>query len=73
MLGEQDRKFVDDLWLDALRPYVGGGIVPFYRTPAGAVDAARTIDAFMRMHNVCKLDPKTGREIPWPPIEGVVK
>jgi hypothetical protein len=60
-LNESDQK-----WIDALKPFWGGGTVPFWRNEDGTINAARTIDWMMRTRGEKKLDPKTGAEIPWP-------
>ena len=46
-LNEIDRK-----WVDALKPYYGGGTVPLYHNPDGTVDASRTIQRFAESHDV---------------------
>jgi len=46
---DSDRK-----WVDALKPYIGGGIVPFYTLPDGSVDAQKTIDSFCMLNDVNK-------------------
>lgn len=47
----------DRKWIDALKPYLGGGIVPVYTNPDGTVNAARTIDNFCLMKGARKIGP----------------
>lgn len=35
---------MDDKWIEALRPYNGGGIVPVWKLADGTIDAVKTID-----------------------------
>lgn len=49
---------VDRRWVDALKPYVGGGFVPIYRNDDGSVDTVYTIDRFCEMHGIEKIDGK---------------
>jgi len=56
---------IDQKWLDAIRPYWGGGTVPFWSSQSGEVDADKTIDRMMKSRSQKKLDPKTGAEIEW--------
>ena len=53
---------VDQKWVDALRPYWGGGIVPLFKNADGTVNAERTMEHFARMHRVPKIGPN-GEEI----------
>lgn len=47
----------DRKWLNALKPYVGGGIVPLYRSADGTVDAVKTIDGLMQLKGCKKIGP----------------
>jgi hypothetical protein len=60
MATEQDEK-----WIDALKPYWGGGIVPFWKLADGGIDAAKTIDHLMRAKDAKKIGPK-GEYLEWP-------
>jgi poly(3-hydroxybutyrate) depolymerase len=53
----------DQAWVNALKPYLGGRIVPLYMDSDGTVNAEKTIDRFCELHGVHKLDPKTGQEL----------
>lgn len=43
-------------WINALKPYLGGGIVPIYRKPDGSINAEATMDQFCRLHGLKKMD-----------------
>lgn len=49
-MNEQDRK-----WVDALKPYWGGGLVPTWKLADGSVDAAKTLDWLMAAFGVEKV------------------
>lgn len=53
----------DQAWIEALRPYLGGGIVPIFRNDDGTVNAAKTIGQFCKLKGAHKLDPRTGAEL----------
>ena len=55
----------DKKWINALKPYLGGGIVPYFRLSDGTVDAEKTMEAFCKAHDVVKIGPN-GEDIPWP-------
>lgn len=57
-LNERDRQ-----WVNALKPYLGGGIVPIWFNGDGTVNAERTIDSFCEFKDAHKLDPVTGEEM----------
>lgn len=52
-----DSKNSDDKWINALRPYLGGGVVPTYKNPDGSVDAEKTIDNFCKLKGARKIGP----------------
>lgn len=54
---------IDTSWIDALRPYLGGGIVPCYYKPDGTIDPVKTVDQFCSLKGCKKLDPNTGEEL----------
>lgn len=56
---------VDDKWLKALEPYLGGGIVPYFRSPDGSIDAEKTLENFAKLQGFTKIG-KNGESIPWP-------
>jgi hypothetical protein len=58
-LSDSDRK-----WIDALRPYWGGGIVPVFRMPDGSVDAVKTIDRMMQSREQHKVGAD-GKDLPF--------
>lgn len=45
---------IDKKWLAALKPYLGGGIVPFYRLPDNTINAEATINNFCMLHDIKK-------------------
>lgn len=47
---------IDVGWINALKPYLGGGIVPIYRKPDGSIDAEKTMDQFCSLYGLKKLD-----------------
>lgn len=47
----------DRKWLDALKPYFGGGIIPLYRGEDGSVDAVKTVDGLMGLKGWKKIGP----------------
>ena len=51
-MNEQDSK-----WVDALKPYWGGGIVPIYWANGGGIDAQATIDRLMQAVGEKKVGP----------------
>lgn len=38
----------DEKWISALKPYWGGGIVPFWKLADGTIDAAKTVNWMMK-------------------------
>lgn len=56
---------IDQKWIDALKAYWGGGIVPYWNIENGSVDAARTIDWMMRARGEKKIGPN-GESLDWP-------
>jgi hypothetical protein len=55
----------DEKWVNALRPYVGGGLVPFYRAADGSIDAVKTINSLMRLKG-CKMIGPNGEDVEIP-------
>lgn len=55
----------DKKWMDALRPYWGGGVVPNWKLSNGEVDASRTIDWMMKVRGQKKIGPN-GEDLEWP-------
>jgi len=53
----------DKKWIDALKPYLGGGIVPIFRISDGSVDAQRTLERFAEMKGIHKLGAN-GEQLP---------
>lgn len=45
----------DQKWLDALQPYLGGGVVPFFKNFDGTVNAQATIDNFCSLYDIQKV------------------
>lgn len=56
---------MDEKWLDALRAYWGGGIVPTFKNGDGSIDAQRTVDTLMRAVGAKKLGTN-GEPLEWP-------
>jgi hypothetical protein len=56
---------VDEKWIQALKPYWGGGIVPVWKLEDGSIDAQKTIDWMMRARGEKKIGPN-GEELEWP-------
>lgn len=54
---------IDHKWIAALKPYWGGGTVPFWAQKDGSVDAAKTIDWMMEARGQHKIGPN-GEELP---------
>lgn len=50
--GEQDNK-----WIAALKPYWGGGIVPYWKLEDGSVDAVKTINHMMKSRGQKQIGP----------------
>ena len=48
---------VDQKWIDALRPWWGGGTVPFWRLPDGSIDATKTVEWLMTLRHQEKALP----------------
>jgi hypothetical protein len=55
----------DQKWINALKPFWGGGTVPFWRDEDGSIDAQKTIDWLMRARGQKKIG-KMGESLEWP-------
>ena len=55
---------VDNKWLDALAPYLGGRIVPYFKCDDGSIDAEKTMENFAKLQGFTKIG-KNGESIPW--------
>ena len=49
---------IDQKWLDALKPYLGGGIVPIFFSGVGEIDAEKTIEHMCMLHGISKQSVK---------------
>ena len=54
----------DQKWVDAMKPYWGGGIVPVYYNADKSVNAERTLENFAKAHGFKKIGPN-GEDLEW--------
>jgi len=60
----------DKKWIEAIRPYWGSGMVPYWVNGDGSIDAQKTVDWLMRLRNQKKIGPN-GEELEFPSISSL--